>query len=178
MNERVFADEFHKGFFREGNFLAFIEEREENSDWEKVKSSELRFYPIADGQRASSMLEEKLREKGKECVFKDTMEHTRLILKVRDELYPIRSCAIKTILERARVSGNALNKVQETELAQILNYCMKVAGGDALLRFCEDKISAVHGGDASDYAVLSSVQYNRNVALQQMRKMTEEYTKE
>ena len=119
-----------------------------------------------------------MREKGKKCVFKDTMEHTRLILKVRDELYPIRSCAIKTILERARVSGNALNKVQKTELAQILNYCMKVAGGDALLRFCEDKISAVHGGDASDDAVLSSVQYNRNVALQQMRKMTEEYTKE
>lgn len=156
MSERVFADEFHKGFFREGDFLAFIEEREENSDWEKVKSSELRFYPIADGQRASSMLEEKLREKGKECVFKDTMEHTRLILKVRDELYPIRSCAIKTILERARVSGNALNKVQKTELAQILNYCMKVTGGDALLRFCEDKISAVHGGDASDYAVLKT----------------------
>ena len=156
MSERVFADEFHKGFFREGDFLAFIEEREENSDWGKVKSSELRFYPIADGQRASSMLEEKLREKGKECVFKDTMEHTRLILKVRDELYPIRSCAIKTILERARVSGNALNKVQKTELAQILNYCMKVAGGDALLRFCEDKISAVHGGDASDYAALKT----------------------
>lgn len=156
MSERVFADEFHKVFFREGDFLAFIEEREENSDWEKVKSSELRFYPIVDGQRASSMLEEKLREKGKECVFKDTMEHTRLILKVRDELYPIRSCAIKTILERARVSGNALNKVQKTELAQILNYCMKVAGGDALLRFCEDKISAVHGGDASDYAVLKT----------------------
>lgn len=156
MSERVFADEFYKGFFREGDFLAFIEEREENSDWEKVKSSELRFCPIADGHRASSMLEEKLREKGKECVFKDTMEHTRLILKVRDELYPIRSCAIKTILERARVSGNALNKVQKTELAQILNYCMKVAGGDALLRFCEDKISAVHGGDASDYAVLKT----------------------
>lgn len=156
MSERVFADEFHKGFFERGDFLAFIEEREENSDWEKVKSSELRFYPIADGQRASSMLEEKLRKQGKECVFKDTMEHTRLILKVRDELYPIRSCAIKTILERARVSGNALNKVQKTELAQILNYCMKVAGGDALLRFCEDKISAVHGGDASDYAVLKT----------------------
>ena len=119
-----------------------------------------------------------MREKGKECVFKDTMEHTRLILKVRDELYPIRSCAIKTILERARVSGNALNKVQKAELAQILNYCMKVAGGDALLRFCEDKISAVHGGDASDDAGLGSVPYNRNVALKQMRKMTEEYTKE
>ncbi len=49
-----------------------------------------------------------------------------------------------------------MNKVQKAELAQILNYCMGVAGGDALLRFCEDKISAVHGGDASDYAVLET----------------------
>lgn len=156
MNERVFADEFRKGFFREEDFLMFLEQREENSDWEKVKSNEIRFYPIADGQRIASVLEDKLTEMGKALVFRDTMEHTRLILKVKDELYPVRSCAIKTILERARVSGNALNKVQKTELAQILNYCMKVASGDALLRFCEDKISAVHGGDEADYAVLET----------------------
>ena len=101
-------------------------------------------------------LRKKLRETGKANVFEDTLEHTRLILKVKEDLYPVRSCAIKTILERARISGNALNKVQKAELAQILNYCMGVAGGDALLRFCEDKISAVHGGDASDYAVLET----------------------
>lgn len=130
MNERVFADEFHKGFFREGDFLAFIEEREENSDWEKVKSSELRFYPIADGHRASSMLEEKLREKGKECVFKDTMEHTRLILKVRDELYLIRSCAIKTILEQARVSGDTIALMQVVDAYQ--PYIKKLAKRKAI----------------------------------------------
>lgn len=156
MNERVFADEFSKGFLHEKDFLAFLNAREENSDWEKVKSSELRFYPIADGQYYASVLEDRLKGMGKENVFLDTLEHTRLILKVEDELYPVRSCAIKTILERARVSGNALNKVQKTELAQILNYCMEVASGDALLRFCEDKVSAVHGGDASDYAVLET----------------------
>ena len=154
MNERVFADEFRKGFLQESDFLTFLEEREKNSDWEKVKSKELRFYSIEDGNHFSTELEDKLRGMGKDQVFLDTMEHTRLILKVKDELYPVRSCAIKTILERARVSGNALNKVQKTELAQILNYCIGVASGDALLRFCEDKISAVHGGDASDYAVL------------------------
>ena len=74
------------------------------------------------------MLEEKLRETGKANVFEDTLEHTRLILKVKEDLYPFRSCAIKTILERARISVNALNKVQKAELAQILNYCKGVAG--------------------------------------------------
>lgn len=154
MNERVFADEFQKGFFQEEDFLAFLTQREENSQWETVKSKELRFYPIAEGQRIASKLEEELKKQGKVAVFQDTMEHTRLILKVKDALYPVRSCAIKTILERARISGNALNKVQKVQLAQILNYCMGVASGDALLRFCEDKISAVHGGDAADYAIL------------------------
>lgn len=156
MEERVFADEFRKGFWQEEDFLAFLERREENSEWGKVKSNEIRFYPIEEGHQISAMLEEKLRETGKANVFEDTLEHTRLILKVKEDLYPVRSCAIKTILERARISGNALNKVQKAELAQILNYCMGVAGGDALLRFCEDKISAVHGGDASDYAVLET----------------------
>lgn len=111
MEERVFADEFRKGFWQEEDFLAFLERREENSEWGKVKSNEIRFYPIEEGHQISAMLEEKLRETGKANVFEDTLEHTRLILKVKEDLYPVRSCAIKTILERARISGNALNKV-------------------------------------------------------------------
>ena len=106
MNERVFADEFQKGFLQEEDFLAFLAKREENSQWKIVKSKELRFYPIADGQRIASKLEEELKEKGKEAVFRDTMHHTRLILKVNDALYPVRNCAIKTILERVRIFGN------------------------------------------------------------------------
>ena len=98
-----------------------------------MKSNEIRFYPIEEGHQISAMLEEKLRETGKANVFEDTLEHTRLILKVKEDLYPVRSCAIKTILERARISGNALNKVQKAELAQILNYCMGVAGGDGVI---------------------------------------------
>ena len=37
MEERVFADEFRKGFWQEEDFLAFLERREENSEWGKVK---------------------------------------------------------------------------------------------------------------------------------------------
>ena len=64
MNERVFADEFQKGFLQEDDFLSFLAKREENSQWETVKSKELRFYPIADGQRIASQLEEELKEQG------------------------------------------------------------------------------------------------------------------
>ena len=156
MEERVFARmNSGKASGRRRIFLHSLNGEKKIRMGRKVKSNEIRFYPIEEGHQISAMLEEKLRETGKANVFEDTLEHTRLILKVR------RTCtgsanAIKTILERARISGNALNKVQKAELAQILNYCMGVAGGDALLRFCEDKISAVHGGDASDYAVLET----------------------
>ena len=44
MNERVFADDFKKGFMQEDEFLQFIEQREENSSWQTVKSNELRFF--------------------------------------------------------------------------------------------------------------------------------------
>ena len=41
MEERVFADEFRKGFWQEEDFLTFLERREENSEWGKVRSSEI-----------------------------------------------------------------------------------------------------------------------------------------
>mgnify|MGYP000014208061 FL=1 len=43
MEERVFADEFRKGFLQEEDFLTFLERREENSEWGTVKSNEIRF---------------------------------------------------------------------------------------------------------------------------------------
>ena len=89
MEERVFADEFRKGFLQEEDFLTFLERREENSEWGTVKSNEIRFYPIEEGHQISAMLEEKLRETGKANVFEDTLEHTRLILKVKEDLYPV-----------------------------------------------------------------------------------------
>lgn len=164
MSERVYADGFYKSFNQEDDFLHFIDLREKNSAWETVKSNEIRFLAMKEGNVATEKLLQKLQEDGKEDVFQDTLENTRLMLKVKKEQYPVRSCAVKTILDRARVSGYALNKVEKDVLAKILNYCMEVASGDALLRFCEDKVSAVHGGDVSDYAILEMPELFRRTA--------------
>lgn len=91
---------------------------------------------------------------GRADIIADTMENTSLLLKVNGEAFPVRSCAIKSILERARISGHALNKVSKAVFTQILNYCMDVASGDSLIKVADDKVSAVHGGDPKDYAVL------------------------
>lgn len=89
-----------------------------------------------------------------EDIYADTFRNTGLLLKVSGERYPVRACAVKTICDRARISGNALSKVDKRTLARIFNYCLNVAPGVALLRHSEGKISAVHGGDASEYAPL------------------------
>lgn len=153
MDERAFMDQYRKNFLDEDVFLHFLQERENNSSWERQKSNKIRFI-AADDERVIEQMNRIENVQEMQPVLEDTMGHTRLILKVQDEYYPVRSCAVKTILDRARVSGHALNKVEKTVLAKILNYCMEVASGEALLRFCEKKISAVHGGDPSDYAIL------------------------
>lgn len=48
--------------------------------------------------------------------------------------------------------------MEKNVYARILNDCLKVAKGDALLRISEGKVSAVLGGDCHDYAVLDMEQ--------------------
>ena len=68
MEERVFADEFRKGFWQEEDFLAFLERREENSEWGKVKSNEIRFYPIEEGHQISASLRKTKRNRQGKCI--------------------------------------------------------------------------------------------------------------
>ena len=111
MKEKVFADYFQMNFLKEEDFLNFISEREANSYWKRYQSNELRFFAL-DNNIISNNIQYQLKE-SEIPVFEDTMKHTRLILKVTDKIYPVRSCAVKSILERAKVSGNALNKVEK-----------------------------------------------------------------
>ena len=146
MTQQIYEDAFTRTFADQDKFLEFLRERENNSRWERHESRELRFKAMDDADYMFSI---------DENVYADTFKNTRMLLKVSGgENYPVRTCAIKTICDRARISGNALNKVPKKALADILNHCMKVSPGFALLRHSENKISAVNGGDASEYAPL------------------------
>ena len=96
MKEKVFADDFQKNFLKEEDFLDFISEREENSYWKRQQSNELRFFTL-DDNNVSDNIPHQLKE-SEIPVFEDTMEHTRLILKVTDHIYPVRSCAVKRVI--------------------------------------------------------------------------------
>lgn len=152
--QKIFADGYNVTFAQEDDFINFLFDRKENAQWSIFKTKTIRFLALDDKISSANKFAKNYSNEEKEELILDTMENTRLLIKAKDEYYPVRDCAVKTILERARISGNALNKVEKPVLARILNHCMKVTSGDALLRLSEGKISAVHGGDRTDYAVL------------------------
>lgn len=151
---KIYADNFKCSFGNSDQFLDFLKERKEKSLWMKAPSNSLQFKPLEKDSELGSLYMQLYQSNGSAAILVDTMENTSLLLSVNGADYPVRSCALKTILERARISGNALGKVSKSVLTQILNYCLDVATGDSLIKVADDKVSAVHGGDPSDYAVL------------------------
>lgn len=86
--------------------------------------------------------------------IEDTAENLGLAMEVDGENYPIRDTAYKSLLDRAKISGNSLAKLERKVLAKVLNSCYKLYSADALLLIRDEKVSAVHSGDMSDYSIL------------------------
>ena len=166
MEGKLYADNYVQLFREEGTFLDFLKGSDSRAAWKTQDTNKLRFTALDDGSEISEQLIETYRTHGKEDVIEDTIANTKLVLKLEDDYLPIRSCAIKTILDRAQINGSALRRVSKPVLARMLNDCMRVGKGTALVKYLDDKVSAVHGGDKSDYAILN---------LSDLFRMTSEY---
>ena len=160
MNEtRVYEDNYRAVFTRQEDFLSCINRIGNNSFWERRKSKNLRLVPMtSDSKVAEEMREEYLRDGLDDRIINDTILNTGLLIRLKDKCYPVRACAIKSILDRAGISGNGLRRVDKSVYARIINDCLKVTNGEALVRISEGKVSAVLGGDCHDYAVLDTEQ--------------------
>jgi len=160
MNEaKVYADSYQARFTRQDDFLEFLRDISRHSFWDRKKSKDLRLVSMDEDSRLSEELKEQYADEGLDVeILADTIQNTGLLLKTKGQYYPVRDCAIKTILDRAGISGPALRKVGKSVYARILNDCLKVANGEALLRISEGKVSAVLGGDCHEYAVLDMEQ--------------------
>jgi hypothetical protein len=161
---KVYADNYGETFTEERHFLDFLTNRSSGAWWQKETTQDIQLRELDDGSAETQEIIDEYEQNGLQDIMDDTFENTRLLLQAQDKCYPVRTCAIKTILDRARISGNALSKVEKPVLAKILNYCLGVTNGSALLRFSEGKISAVHGGDASEYAILEMPELFRAMA--------------
>ena len=125
---RVFADGYHGVFQKQEEFLECLKSIGRNSFWERRNSKNLRLVAITSGSKVEEELKEKYADEGlDEDIITDTIINTGLLLKVRNQYYPVSSCAIKSILDRAGISGAGLRRVEKSVYARILNDCLKVA---------------------------------------------------
>ena len=123
MNEtRIFADAFETTFANPKEMLDFLTERGKTATWIRKPTRSLRLVPIT--QETEPAPDTSVADW--EEILMDTEKNTQLALKIRGESYPVRDCAIKTILDRAGISGSGLRKLEKSNYAKVVNYCLKV----------------------------------------------------
>ena len=170
---KIYADEFCTTFASTTEMLEFLAERAKQSKWIRKPTRMLKLVPL---EKEAETIEEAC-EKELEGIVEDTEKNTQLVLKVNKDFYPVRDCAIHTILKRAGINGTGLKKLEKATYAKIVNYCLQVAKGDALIKVADGKVSAVHGGDDHDYCVLDmqtiEIQRYRSVPLFGIKNMVQ-----
>ena len=144
-------DSFEKNFADRSQFMSFLDEIEERADWMVCPTDSL--YVTAAEMNPAVCRKIQQTEEG-EVLLNDTRLNTGLFIKANERDYPLGITAMKTLQNRARIYGNALQDLDRPTFAGVLNDCLQVTSGQALLRLQEGKIRAVHGGDPKDYAVL------------------------
>ena len=144
-----YKDDFYKEFRTEKELCEYLEEIDSRAEWIRITSKKLKV--AAAGEETCT----EVPGISLEALEKDTLFHSRLVLILPERICYIGNSAIKSLKGRARIDGKALADVDKKTLAEILNKCLKVARGRALIRFCEGKIRAVLSGDEKDYAIIS-----------------------
>lgn len=150
---KEYEDAFSITYKNPQSFLEFLRERNKRTQWRKVPSSNLRYAVLETGDKIEGPHGNYTEEEW-EKIAEDTRLNTRLVLQTEYGSVPVRDCAISSILQRAGISGKALPRLEKSVYAQVLNFCMDVSQGQALLCIADGKVSAVHGGDGRGYTVL------------------------
>ncbi|WP_070089578.1 hypothetical protein [Merdimonas faecis] len=154
-DKNVIADRYFTSFARQGDMMTFLRRRSQNREWLRRPTNELELVPMEDERVQVAY-------KGLPAydeVLADTRKNTKLMLKVPDSTYPgeflpVRDCAMHTILSRAGIRGDGLKRVGHEKYAEIINACLKCTKGLALIKLSDGKVSAVHGGDETEYKIL------------------------
>ena len=133
--------------------LAYPEALSKGSTWRRCKVNELHIEPLDTGSPLFSKPADFSKGISEDAVI-DTAANLGLALRVGADLYPIRTTAYKTLLDRAKIGGTALPKLKRKDLADVLNACLALYSSEALLLVRDEKVSAAHSGDLRDYSVL------------------------
>ena len=147
------VDSYHTTFPTFAEMFDYHLELSKNSRWTRSPVKELKVEPLSENSPLYGNLSEFAVGTSAEAV-EDTAKNLGLALRINGQLYPIRDTAYKSLLDRAKIGGTALPKLSREALSGILNSCLNLFGTESLVLVRDEKVSAVHSGDPSDYSVL------------------------
>lgn len=146
-------DNFSTTFSSYPSMQSYHEKLTLESRWHRCKVNELSIEPLDKTSPLFGNLSAFAAGTSTEAV-QDTAENLGLAMQVDGAIYPVRMTAYKSLLDRAKISGTALPKLNRHKLASVLNDCLQLFSSETLLLIRDEKISAAHSGDAADYSVL------------------------
>lgn len=146
-------DNFYTTFSSALMLQDYHETQAKNSRWHRCQVKELQVEPLDSKSPLFSDLT-KFAVGVTQDAIDDTASNLGIAIRVDGQYYPVRTTAYKSLLDRAKIGGTALPKLSRKALADVLNECLHLFSADALLLIRDEKVSAVHSGDSSDYSVL------------------------
>lgn len=142
-------DNFEVYFNKELEFLSFLQDMESEAKWLRTPTNSLRAVTAKNIDAAARYATLPELE-----IYQDTVENTGLYVKFGKEEFPVGNTAMPTYYARCRISGSALREISKDDLRTILNKCIQVGKGTALVYVAGEKVRAIHAGDENDYAIL------------------------
>ena len=146
-------DNYSTTFHSYSAMYDYHDEQAKKSQWLTCRVNELQVEPLDASSPLYGNLSAFATGTSLDAV-KDTASNLGLAMQVGGNLYPLRMTAYKSLLDRAKIGGTALPKLSRSVLAEVLNACLKLYSSSALLLIRDEKVSAVHSGDSTDYSVL------------------------
>lgn len=146
-------DNYSTTFKTFGEMERYHERLTADSRWQRCRVKDLRIEPLDQTSPLYGNISAFAAGTSAEAV-EDTAQNLGLAMRVNGELFPIRTTSYKSLLERAKLGGTVLPKLSRPKLARTLNDCLEVYSSEALLLIRDEKVSAAHSGDPTDYSVL------------------------
>lgn len=140
-------------------FVDKVSDYEKLDSYKRVSVSDITTFPLQDEEELVDHFLDG--NTGFEPALSDTIKgKTQLKIKFKDSddneyMYPLRDTAVKSLLDRAKISGASLSRMSKTQLATVLNMCYCLyKSSNALVYINNHKVSAVLSGDSKDFSVL------------------------
>ena len=153
--KNLFSDSFALQCKTETDFMKAVHEMEKATSWiAGQETNSIKVVPVSgpiEAEQVSKRTNTSMEAAYETC---DGEAGTQLLIEYGEKEYLIRTCAIRSLRESAKISGSALNRLGNYKLSEVLNLCFSVAKGSSLLLKRADKVSAVLSDNMGGYKIM------------------------